>query len=106
MWVDNIFNAGVLYFEKQVMEEILKKFLIGRTEEEIFTHIGLAIETTNQGITLPQINYIKDRLEPVQLKSGDNTRLLNKEEPNPRRLKKDQFSFLQVIGRSSESVNS
>ena len=62
------------------MRKVEKEFLIGRTEEETFTYIGLAIKTTKQGITLDQIDYSKERLAPTDLRSGDVKRPLDKEE--------------------------
>ena len=62
------------------MKEVSKQFMIGFTEEETFVYIGLNIVTTDQGITLDQINYVKDRLEPVALNGGDVKRTLDKEE--------------------------
>ena len=55
------------------------KFLIGWTEEETFTYIGLAIRTTEEGIILDQVDYIKDRIIPADLKLGDSKRFLDKE---------------------------
>ena len=72
LWVDDIFHAGSDDFEKEVMKEIQREFLIGRTAEETFLYIGLSIETTNAGITLDQIGYIKDRVEPAELRGGTN----------------------------------
>ena len=83
IWVDDIFYAGTEKFEEKVMRSVEKEFLIGRTEEETFTYIGLAIKTTEQGpegIALDQINYINERLSPADLKLGDAKRLLDKEE--------------------------
>ena len=80
IWVDDIFYAGTQLFEENVMKEVSKQFMIGRTEEETFVYIGLNITTTDHGITLDQINYVKDRLEPVVLKGGDVKRTLDKEE--------------------------
>lgn len=68
LWVDNIFYRGVLYSKTHVMEEVSTKFLIRRTEEKTFMYIGLAIDPTNQEVTLNQINNMKDRLKPVQQK--------------------------------------
>ena len=39
-----------------------------------------SIETTSAGITLDQIGYIKDRVEPAELRGGSNDRPLDKEE--------------------------
>ena len=80
LWVDDIFHAGSKDFEQKVMTKIHNEFLIGRTAEETFLYIGLSIETTEAGITLDQINYIKDRVEPAQLRGGSNDRPLDKEE--------------------------
>ena len=80
VWVDDIFFAGCEEFEEKVMAEVGKEFLIGRTEEETFLYIGLAITTTKHGITLDQTGYIKDRLEPAVLRGGDAKRPLDKEE--------------------------
>ena len=80
LWVDDIFYAGNLQFQKQVMAKVAEEFLVGKTEEGAFTYIGLNIKSTSDGITLDQIDYIKDRLEPAVLKGGDNSRPLDKEE--------------------------
>lgn len=80
LWVDDIFHAGSKAFEEEVMREIHREFLIGRTAEETFLYIGLSIETTNAGITLDQIDYIKERIEPAELRGGNNDRPLDKEE--------------------------
>jgi hypothetical protein len=80
VWVDDIFFAGTDEFEEKVMGEVGKEFMIGRTEEETFLYIGLAITTTDQGITLDQTGYVKDRLEPAVLRGGDAKRPLDKEE--------------------------
>ena len=80
VWVDDIFYAGTNEFEEKVMGEVGKRFMIGRTEEETFLYIGLAITTTNQGITLDQTDYIKNRLEPAVLRGGDGKRPLDREE--------------------------
>ena len=57
--MDDIFHAGTKEFEKEVMVEVGKKFMIGRTEEEAFSYIGLNIETNEKGITLDQIDFTK-----------------------------------------------
>ena len=80
LWVDDIFHAGSKAFEVEVMGEIHREFLIGRTAEETFLYIGLSIETTSAGITLDQIDYIKERVEPAELRGGSNDRPLDKEE--------------------------
>ena len=80
LWVDDIFYAGTKQFEEQVMIKVGEEFMVGRTEEASFTYIGLVINTTSQGITLDQIDYIQERLQPVVLKCGENKRLLEKEE--------------------------
>ena len=80
VWVDDIFYAGTEKFEHKVMKKVEQEFLIGRTEEETFIYIGLAIKTAEKGITLDQEDYIKNRLAPAVLKSGDSKRPLDKEE--------------------------
>ena len=80
LWVDDIFYAGNQQFQKQVMTKVAEVFLVRKTEEGAFTYIGLNIKSTSDGITLDQIDYIKDRLEPAVLKGGDNSRPLDKEE--------------------------
>ena len=80
LWVDDIFHAGSDIFRDDVMKKVAREFLIGRTEEETFKYIGLGIETTAEGITLDQIDYIRERLEPAVLRGGDNKRPLEKEE--------------------------
>ena len=80
LWVDDIFYAGTKQFEEQVMTKAGEEFMVGRTEEASFTYIGLVINTTNQGITMDQIDYIEDRLQPAVLKGGENKRPLEKEE--------------------------
>ena len=80
IWVDDIFYTGTDEFENKVMKKINKEFLIGRTEEETFTYIGLAIDTVTDGITLDQTRYIHEKLEPALLKNGDAKRPLDKEE--------------------------
>ena len=40
-------------FEENIMVEVRKEFMIGRTAE------GLNIETSPEGITLDQINFIE-----------------------------------------------
>ena len=80
IWVDDIFYAGTEKFESKVMKQVAQEFLIGRTEEETFTYIGLAIKTTKEGITLDQVDYIQNRLAPADLKLGDSKRFLDKEE--------------------------
>ena len=47
IWVDDIFNNGTERFKAKVMKSVEKEFLIGRTEEDTFTYIGLAIKTTD-----------------------------------------------------------
>ena len=44
--------------------------MIGRREEETFTYIGLQIETIEQGITVSQEEYIKEKLFPAELNGG------------------------------------
>ena len=80
VWVDDIFYAGTEKFENEVMKQVAEEFLIGRTEEETFIYIGLAIKTTEKGITLDQEDYIKNRLVPAALRLGDAKRPLDKEE--------------------------
>lgn len=78
--VDNIFYVGMYKFEAEVIKQVAWKFLIGQTEEETFTHIGLAFRTTEEGITLDLVDYIKDWLVTAHLKLADSKRFLNKEE--------------------------
>ena len=66
-------------FEEQVIKKVGEEFLIGRTEEESFKYIGLALETTDDGILLDQIEYIS-KLQPAQLRGGDAKRPLDREE--------------------------
>ena len=47
---------------------------------EVQSDIGLNIESTAKGITLDQIEYMKERFEPAILRGGDNKRPLEKEE--------------------------
>ena len=61
IWVEDIFYAGTREFEDKVMVEIGKLFMIGRTDEDAFSSIGLNIETNVKGITLDQIDLIGKR---------------------------------------------
>ena len=79
VWVDDIFYAGTQMFEEQVIRKVGEEFLIGRTEEESFKYIGLALETTDDRILLDQIEYIS-KLQPAQLRGGDAKRPLDREE--------------------------
>ena len=54
--------------------------MIGRTEEETFTYIGLNVSTTDEGITLDQNHYLEEKFKPVLLRNGDAKRQLDKEE--------------------------
>ena len=74
------FYAGNSKFIENVMNKVAKEFMVGKTEENVFTYVGLNIETTDKGITLDQIEYIKERIEPATLKDGDNKQPLDKEE--------------------------
>ena len=56
IWVDNIFYVGTDKFEAEGMKQVAQKFLISRTEEETFTYIGLTIKTTEEGVTLDQVD--------------------------------------------------
>ena len=38
-------------FAEGVVVQVSQQFLIGMTDEDTFTYIGLAIETTSEGIT-------------------------------------------------------
>ena len=78
--MDNIFHAGTKEFDEKVMVAVGKEFMIGRTDEGAFSYIGLNIETTPEGITLDQIDFIKKRLETAKLRGGENSRLLDKDE--------------------------
>ena len=51
-WVDDLFYAGNKLFEEKVLSKFREEFMIGWTEEETFTYIGLQIETVKQGITV------------------------------------------------------
>ena len=77
---DNIFYAGTEKFGDKVMRSMEREYLTGRTEEETLTYTGLAIEKKEKGITLDQINYVKEKITPIDLKLGDTKRLLDKEE--------------------------
>ena len=80
LFVDDILYAGTNKFIEDVMDKEAKEFMVGRTEESVFTYIGLNIETTTKGITLDQIEYMKERMETATLRGGDNKRPLKKEE--------------------------
>ena len=80
IWVDDLFYAGNKLFEEKVVSKFGEEFMIRRTEEETFTYIGLQIETVEQGITVSQEEYIKEKMSPAQLNGGKNSRPLDKEE--------------------------
>ena len=80
LFVDDIFYAGNGKFIEDVMNKVAKEFMVRRTEEGVFTYVGLNIETTKEGITLDQLEYMKERMEPATLRGGDNKRPLEKEE--------------------------
>ena len=105
VWVDDIFYAGHKDFEEKVMKEVGKQFLIGRTEEETFTYIGLSIQTVADGITLDQTNYISSRLAPADLKAGLNTRLLDKEEKKLLRRLTGQINWAATQSRPDLSYS-
>ena len=54
LFVD-IFYVGTDKFIKNVIDKVAKEFMVGRTEENVFTYVELNIETTAKGITLDQI---------------------------------------------------
>ena len=99
LWVDDIFHAGTEKFEKEVMVKVSQQFLIGRTEEETFNYIGLNIQTTTDGITLDQISYVKERMEPAVLRGGDNKRPLDKEETRLLRLLTGKINWAATQSR-------
>ena len=70
IWVDNLFYAGNKLFEEKVVSKFGEEFMIGRTEEETFTYIGLQIETVKQGINVSQEEYIKEKMSPAELYGG------------------------------------
>ena len=72
--MDDIFHAGTKEFEEKVMVEVGKEFMIGRTDEGAFSYIGLNVETTSEGITLDQIDFIEKRLETAKLREQSSTR--------------------------------
>jgi hypothetical protein len=80
VWVDDIFHAGTKEFDEKVVKKFSSQFMIGRTEAESFSYIGLAIKTCKEGITLDQNKYIADNMEQADLKGGINSRPLDKEE--------------------------
>ena len=80
MWVDDLFQAGNKLFKEKVVSKFGEEFMIGRTEEETFTYVGLQIKTVERGITVSQGEYIKEKMSPAQLNGGKNSRPLDKEE--------------------------
>ena len=84
LFIDDIFYAGTNNFIENVMDKVAKEFMVGRTEESVFTYVRLNIERTAKGITLDQIEYIKERMEPATLRGGDNKRPLEKEDRQAR----------------------
>ena len=78
--VDDLFYTGNKLFEEKVVSKFGEEFMIGQTEEETFTYIGLQIETVKQGITVSQEEYIKEKMSPARLNGGKNSRPLDKEE--------------------------
>ena len=58
IWVDNLFYAGNKLFREKVVSKFGEEFMIGRTEEETFTYIGLQIEKVEQE------EYIKEKFLP------------------------------------------
>ena len=105
VWVDDIFYAGHKDFEEKVMAEVGRQFLIGRTEEETFTYIGLSIQTVVEGITLDQTKYISSRLTPADLKTGVNSRPLDKEEKKLLRRLTGQINWAATQSRPDLSYS-
>ena len=66
--MDDIFHASTKEFKEKVMLAVGKEFMIGRTDEGAFSYICLNIETTPEGITLDQIDFIEKRLETAKLR--------------------------------------
>ena len=66
IWVYDLFYAGNKLFEKKVVSKFGEEFMIGQMEEETFTYIGLQIETIEQGITVSQEGYMKEKLSPAE----------------------------------------
>ena len=62
-------------FIEEILNKVAKEFMVGRTEENVFTYVGLNIETTAKGIILNQIEYMKEMMEPATLRVGYNKRL-------------------------------
>ena len=105
VWVDDIFYAGQNEFEEKVIAEVGRQFLIGRTEEETFTYIGLSIQTVAEGITLDQTKYISSRLAPADLKAGLNSRPLDKEEKKLLRRLTGQINWAATQSRPDLSYS-
>ena len=105
IWVDDLFYAGNKIFEENVINKFGEEFMIGRTEEELFTYIGLLIETTKQGITVSQEDYIKGKLSPAELNGGKNSRPLDKEESKPLRKLTGQINWVATQSRPDVSYS-
>ena len=58
IYVDDFLWSGTENFEKQVINKLKEKFLIGSSASITFTYVGLSIKSYSDGITIDQTQYI------------------------------------------------
>ena len=74
--VDDFLTCGNKMFEQNILPELLKSFIVGKSESEAFTYTGFKITQTKQGIVLDQSEYVSNIVIPVL----DAERLKQKDE--------------------------
>ena len=84
------------------MDKVARESMVGRTQESVFTFVCSYIKKMAKGITLDQIQYMKERMEPATLRITDNKRLLEKEDKLERLT--DQAGFVIFGARADDQV--
>ena len=88
--VDDFLHAGNKLFEKTVSEKLADVYTMGKVEEKKFTYVGFDIEQKEEGITIDQSHYAREKIEIITI---DPDRAKNQDEA----LSNEEKSMLRVV---------
>ena len=92
--VDDFLNTGGVYFHTVILPEILKTFLVGKSECGTFMYTGFQLNQDKNGVTLDQSEYV----EGISMPTLDAARM--------KQLKEDMsFDELSLLRKMTGQLN-
>ena len=88
--VDDFLHAGNKLFEETVSDRLADVYTMGKVEEKKFTYVGFDIEQKEEGITIDQNHYAREKIEIITI---DPDRAKNHDDM----LSNEEKSMLRVV---------